>query len=169
MERQSVFITSLVAIISIAVFLMILKFISKKQKIDLGLETQINISYSIWVSAYLLSFVFFLKVALSLIENAIETLINSKTDENTFLAIMEKITVFIGFTFIFTFFSYYLISFLIKIFLGKREIKTEIESNNIGFFIINGFAFILFTYSIVSVFEHFLSWFSPIVTTPFYH
>lgn len=169
MDKQSVFFTSLVAIISIAVFLMILKFISKKQKIDLGLEPQINISYSIWVSSYLISFVFFLKVALEHIENAIETLINSRIDENTFLAVMEKITIFIGFTFIFTFFSYYLISFLIKIFLGKREIKTEIESNNIGFFIINGIAYILFTYSIISVFEQFLSWFSPIVTTPFYH
>jgi hypothetical protein len=169
MDKQSIFFTGLVAIIAIALLLLVVQFISKRQKINLGLDSQINLSYSIWINTLMISFVLFLKVALELIENSIETIISSKTIDNTFLAVMEKISIFVGFTFLFTFFSYYLINFIIKIFLGNRQINIEIKNNNIGYFIINGLSLILFTYSILNIFEHFLRWFSPVVSTPFYH
>ncbi len=169
MNKQSIFFTILTAFIAIALMLIIIQFISKKQKINSLLESQINTSYSIWVSSIMISFVTYLKVALDLIENAIETIIFSKTINYTFIAIMEKISIFIGFTFLFTFFSYYLINLIIKIFLGKRELNMEIGNNNIGFFMVNGISLILFTCSIINLFEHFLRWFSPIFETPFYH
>jgi hypothetical protein len=165
MDKQSIFFTGLVAIIAIAILLIIIQFISKRQKINLGLDSQINLSYSIWLSALMISFVLFLKVALELIENSIETIIYSKTIDNTFLAVMEKISVFVGFTF----FSYYLITVIMRMFFGKRKLNIEIKNNNIGYFIINGLSLILFTYSILNIFEHFLRWFSPVVSTPFYH
>lgn len=169
MNKQSIFFTILVAIISIAIMLNILQFISKRQKINLGLESQINRAYTIWMGTIMVSFVLFLKVALELIENSIEVIIYSETIEDTFLAVMEKISIFVGFTFSFTFVSYYLITIIMKMFSGNRQLKIEIENNNIGYFCINGVSLILFTYSILNIFEHFLRWFSPVVSTPFYH
>ena len=169
MDKQSIFFTSLVAIIAIAIMLLMVQFISKRQKINLGLEPQINLSYSIWISTIMFTFVLFLKVALELIENSIETIIYSETIDNTFLAVMEKISVFVGFTFFITFFSYYLITIIMRMFFGNKQLNVEIENNNIGYFSINGISLILFTYSILDLFEHFLRWFSPVVSTPFYH
>lgn len=169
MNKQSIFFSIIVAIVSIAIFLIFLKILSKWRKINLVLDRQINLSYSIWICSFLISFVLFLKIALELIENSIETIIYSKTTDDAFLAVMERITIFIGFTFLFTFFSYYLINIIIKIFSGDRQINLEIENNNFGYFIIEGICFILFVYSILNLFEHFLRWFSPFVGSPFYH
>lgn len=169
MDKQSIFFTGLVAIIAIAIMLLIVQFISKRQKINLELEPQINLSYSIWISTIMISFVLFLKVALELIENSIETIIYSKIIDNTFLAVMEKISIFVGFTFFITFFSYYLTSMIMRMLFGNRQLNVEIENNNIGYFIINGISIILFTYSILNNFEHFLRWFVIKVETPFYH
>ena len=169
MNKQSIFFTILVAIISVAILLIILQFISKRQKINLGLEPQINLSYSIWISTIIISFAIFLKVALELIENSIEIIIHSNTIDNTFLAVIEKISIFIGFTFLFTYISYYLITIIMKMFSGNRNLNVEIDNNNIGYFIVKGVSLILFTFSILSIFEHFLKWFSPVVETPFYH
>jgi hypothetical protein len=169
MDKQSIFFTGLIAIIAIAIMLLIIQFISKRHKINLGLEPRINQSYSIWISTIMISFVLFLKVALELIENSIETIIYSKTINNTFLAIMEKTSIFVGFTFFITFFSYYLITIIMRMFSGNRKLNIEIDNNNIGYFIINGLCIILFTYSILNIFEHFLRWFTPVVNTPFYH
>ena len=169
MNEQSIFFTILTGLIALAVMLIIIQIISKRLGINSLFETQINISNSIWVSSIMISFVTFLKSALDLVENAIETIIFSKTINNTFIAVIEKISIFIGFTFVFTFLSYYLISFITRIFIGKKDLKNELEKNNVGYFVISGFCLILFTYLIVNLFEHFLRWFSPIVETPFYH
>lgn len=169
MDKQSIFFSGLIAIISLAVMLIVLQYISKRQKISLGLESHINISYAIWISAILISYTFFLKITLDLIENAIEIIINSKTIENTFLAAIEKISIFIGFTFLFTFLSYLITNSILKIFLGSRKLEQEITKNNIGYFLIFGICLLLFTYSIINGFEHFLRWFMPVVTTQIYH
>ena len=49
-----------------------------------------------------LPFFLLLKVSLEMIENSIEVLIYSATSENTFLAVMEKILVYVGLSFVFS-------------------------------------------------------------------
>lgn len=106
---------------------------------------------------------------MELIENSIEIIINSKTIEYTFLTSMQKITIFIGFTFFFTFISYFIAEKILQLSFGKRLDSIEIEKENIGYYLLKGFLLILFTFSLITIFEHFLKWFIPTVDTPFYH
>ncbi|WP_343591601.1 hypothetical protein, partial [Flavobacterium sp.] len=108
MDKQSLFFTCLVAIVSTLLMLMSLQFLAKKLNIKSEEQEKIKISYTIWYVSILISYFLFLKVALELIENSIEIIINSKTIEYTFLTSMQKITIFIGFTFFFTFISYFI-------------------------------------------------------------
>ena len=169
MDKQSLFFTSIVAIVSISLMLMAIQFLSKKLKIKTELGEKLNFSYSIWFGSLLISFILFLKVALELVENSIELLIADNSINNTFIAVMEKIAIFTGFTFIFTFVSYYIVDTILTFSLGKRVDSIEIEKDNVGYYIIKGLVLLTMVFSIVTVFEHFLRWFSPSVATPFYH
>lgn len=169
MDKQSIFFTYLVAIIATALMFMAIQFIAKKLNIKPESEQKINSSYAIWLTSIMITFFMFLKVALDLIENSIELIIYSKTIENTFFAVMQKIAIFTGFTFIFTFLSYFIVNNLLKLTIGNRIDNIEMEKGNIGYFIIKGAALILLVFSIISIFEHFLRWFMPTIDTPFYH
>ena len=169
MDKQSLFFTSIVAIVATALILMILQFLAKKFKIKTETEQTFNISYSIWISSILITFFLYLKVALELIENSIEIIIYSKTIENTFLAVMEKISVFAGFTYLFTFISYYIVHSLLKLSFGNREDSIEMEKDNKGYFLTKGVVLILLVFSLQTIFEHFLGWFTIKIDTPFYH
>lgn len=169
MDKQSLFFTALVGVVATALMLMTVQFLAKRLNIKPENEQKINVSYSIWVASIMIVFFMFLKIALELIENSIELIIHSKTIDNTFLAVMEKIAIFTGFTFLFTFLAYYIIHNISKLLMGNRVDSIEIEKENIGYFIFKGILLILLVFSVTIIFQHFLGWFMPVVETPFYH
>ena len=169
MNKQSLFFTCLVAVVATSLMIMALQFLTKKLKIKPEVEENINTSYTIWSTSIFIAFFIFLKIALEQTENAIEVIIYSKTIENTFLEVMQRIAIFIGFTFFFTFLSYYVVNAIFKLSLGNRIDSYEIDKNNIGYFIIKGVVLILMVFSLITIFEHFLRWFAPVTNTPFFH
>ncbi|HKO78238.1 MAG TPA: hypothetical protein VJU52_13560 [Flavobacterium sp.] len=169
MDQQSLFFTSIVAIVATALMLMLIQFLAKKQNIKSEKEQKISISYSIWIASIMIAFFMLLKVALGFIENSIEVLIYSKTIDNVFIAVMQKIAIFSGFTFLITFLAYYTVHIILSITIGKRNDSLEIERENIGYFIFKGIILILLVFSLITIFEHFLGWFTIKVDTPFYH
>ncbi|MGH2664860.1 hypothetical protein [Flavobacterium sp.] len=169
MNKQSLFFTCLVAVVATALILMLLQFLIKKQNIKSEAGEKINTSFAIWFSSILITFYMFLKVALDQTENAIEIIISSKTIDDTFIQVMQRISVYTGFTFIFTFLSYYIAHNLLKLTMGDRIDSLEIGKDNKGYFIIKGVVLITLVFSIINIFEHFLHWFAPVVDTPFYH
>ena len=169
MDKQSLFFTSVVAIVSTALMFTAIHFFAKKQNIKSEAEQKISISFSIWISSIMVAFFMFLKVALELIENSIELIIYSKTIETTFMSVMEKIIIFIGFTFMFTFFSYFIVHNLLKLSIGNRVESIEMEKDNKGYFIIKAIILVMLVFSLMSIFQDFLGWFVIKVETPFYH
>ena len=169
MNKQSIFFTCIVAIVAFALMLMLIQFLAAKLKVKPKTDDVINMSYSIWVGSLLVSFSIFLKIALDLTENAIEIIIYSKTINNTFVAVMEKIAIFTGFSFLFTFLAYYTITQILNLLTGNRSDSIEMEKNNFGYFTIKGLTLVMLTLSLSTIFEHFLRWFMPAVGTPFYH
>ncbi len=169
MDKQSLFFTSIVGIVAIALMLIAIQFLAKRLKIQTNTEQKINTSYSIWFGSLLLSFILFLKVALELVENSIELIIADKSINNTFVAVMEQIAIFTGFSFLFTFLAYYIVHVIIKFSIGNRNDSIEIEKDNVGYFIIKGLVLLTLVFSLITIFEHFLRWFAPAVETPFYH
>ena len=170
MNQQSLFFTVLVAIIATVLMLMAIQFLVKKQKIQSTSNDQsISISYSIWYISLLIPFFLYLKIALSILENSIEILISPKCPENAFFGVMQRIAINVGFTFLFTFLFYYIIGSILKITLGNRNDSVEIENNNIGYLLIKGVLLVFTALATLLVFEHFLTWFSPIIDAPFYH
>jgi len=169
MNKQSLFFTCLVAIVAIALMIMALQFLTKKLNIKPEVEDKINTSYAIWSTSIFITFFMFLKVALEQTENAIEVIIYSKTIDNTFIEVMQKIVIFIGFTFFFTFLSYYVVNAITKITFGNKVDSIEIERDNKGYFIMKGSILLLLVFSLITIFEHFLRWFAPAVNTPFFH
>ena len=169
MNKQSLLFTGVVAIIAISLMLMAIQIFAKKLKIKPESDQKINISYSFWFGSLLISFILILKTALDLLENSIELIIYSKTIDNVFIAIMEKISIFIGFSFLFTFLAYLIVQYILKFSIGSRVDEIEIEKDNIGYYLIKGLLLIFLVISLASIFEHFLRWFMPIVETPFYH
>ena len=169
MNKQSLFFTCLVAVFATVLVLMVIQFLTKRQNIKSETEEKINISYTIWVSSLLIAFFIFLKVALEATENAIEIIINPKCPENAFSGVMQRIAINVGFTFMFTFLSYFIVHNVLKLTMGNRINSIEIEIDNRGYFIIKGIVLILLALSLTTIFEHFLQWFAPVVDTPFYH
>lgn len=169
MDKQSIFFSCLTAILSTTLMLMIIQYLGKKQNIIIEKEQKINISYSIWLTSFMVAFFILLKVSIEMIENSIELIINSISTDNAFIEVMQKISIFIGFTFVFTFLSYYLVHNVLKLTTGNRIDSIEIQKDNYGYFIIKGLTLIFFVLSIITLFEHFLSWFLPTIETPFYH
>ena len=169
MNKQSLFFTCLVAVVATVLMLIVIQFLTKKQNIKSETEEKINTSYAIWLSSILVTFFMFLRIALDQTENAIEVIIYSKTIDDTFVQVMQKIAIYTGFTFLFTFISYYIVHNVLKLTLGNRIDSLEIEKDNRSYFIIKGVLLILLVFCLVNIFEHFLRWFAPVVDTPFYH
>jgi len=170
MDKQSIFFTVLVAVIATVLMLMGIQFLAKKQKIQTSSNEQgIPLSVTIWNISILIPFFLYLKTALIILENTIEILISPKCPENAFLGVMQRIAIYIGFTFLFTFLTYYIIGTILKITLGKRIDSIEVENNNYGYFLIKGVLMVFISFALISVFEHLINWFAPIVDTPFYH
>jgi hypothetical protein len=169
MNKQSLFFTCLVAVFSTALMIMALEFLTKKLNIKKETEDKINTSYTIWATSFFITFFMFLKVALEQTENAIEVIIYSQEINNTFMEVMQRIVIFIGFTFFFTFLAYFITNLVFKFSYGNKIDSYEIERNNTGYFIIKGTVLFLLVVSLMSVFEHFLRWFAPTINTPFFH
>ncbi|MFC6095163.1 hypothetical protein ACFPVY_00770 [Flavobacterium qiangtangense] len=169
MNKQSLFFTVIVAIVAFIIMLLAIQYLTKKMNIKNDSSQKVNTSFSIWVSSLLVSFFIFLKIALEQVENSIEIIIKSESIDNTFFSVMQKITIFMGFTFLYTFLCYYLIDKSLQFVLGKRINNIEIEKENVGYFLIKGISLLLFVYSVSFIFEHFLKWFMPVVEMPFYH
>lgn len=168
MNKQSLFFTALIAVISTILFLFLLQILGKKMKVNSQDENKLNLSYSIWFVSILISFFLLLKIALEQIENSIEIIIFSKTIENTFMSVMEKVILNIGFTFLIVLILYLINNFIFKIIDTTKNDTIEIENNNFNHFILKGFVLIFLTFAISTVFNHFLQWFTPTVDTIFY-
>lgn len=170
MNKQSLFFTGLVAIIATALMLLVLQYIVKRKNIRENNEEQVlSISYSIWFVSFLIPFFLYLKISLIVLENYIEILINPKCLEDAFLGVAKRISILIGFTFLFTFAIYYIVNNISKITLGNRKDKIEIENNNKGYFVIKGVLMIFISFLTLTVFEHLLLLFSPVIDLPFYY
>ena len=169
MNKQSLFFTVLVAIIATVLMLMAIQLLAKRQKIQSITEQKVILSYSVWFLSLLIPFFLYLKVALELLENTIEILINPKSPENAFFGTIQRIAIYIGFVFVFTFLTNFISRFLLKLTTGNKIESIEIENDNVGYFIIKGFLMVFLVFSILTIFEHFLNWFTPIIETPFYH
>lgn len=168
MNKQSLFFTFLVALVATFLMFMIIQYLSKKWNFKHDKEGKVNLSYVIWLLSIIIPFFTLLKVALNQVESAIEIIIFSNSIENTFFEVMQKIAIFIGFTFIASFMSYYVVTSMMKLFYGNIKDSQEIENNNIGLFIIKLVLAFLLVFSLLNVFEHFLQWFAPVVDLPFY-
>lgn len=168
MNKQSLFFPFLVAIVAIVIMFQLIQFIAKRKNIKSQNSDKTSISYTIWFGTFLISFTLYLKIAIQQIESSIEYLIYANEIENTFLAVMEKISIFIGFTFVATFLTYYLMTFFINILFGKRIESHEIENENYGYFLTKGLAVIAIVVVTTPLFEHLLMWFLPKIETPFY-
>lgn len=170
MDKQSIFFTVLVAVIATVLMLMAIQFLAKKQKIQTSNNDQsIPLSLTVWNISLLIPFFLYLRTALLILENTIEILISPKCPENAFLGIIQRIAIYIGFTFLFTFLTYYIIGTILKITLGKRIDSIEVENNNYGYFLIKSILMVFISFALLTVFEHLLNWFVPIIDTPFYH
>jgi len=169
MNKQSLFFTCLVAVVATALMIIAVQYLTKKLNIKTETEDKINASYAIWCTSIFTSFFMFLKVALEQTENAIEVIIYSKTIDNTFMEVMQRIVIFSGFTFFFTFLSYFIVNAIFKIAFGNKVDSFEIDRNNFGYFIIKGAVLLLLVFSLITIFEHFLRWFAPATNTPFFH
>lgn len=168
MNKQSLFFTFLVAIITILIAMNLISILAKKRNINI-LNNSINTSLILWYLSILLPFFMLLKVSLEMIENSIEVLIYSAKVENTFLAVMEKILIYIGLSFVFVAIVFLLIEKLFVFSFGKRQDSIEIDNNNYSYFIFKLCLSTLLVYCLLSVYDHFLRWFLPVVETPFYH
>lgn len=168
MNKQSLFFTFLVAIITILIAMNLISILAKKRNINIS-NNSLNTSSTLWYLSILLPFFMLLKVSLEMIENSIEVLIYSATVENTFLAVMEKILIYTGLSFVFVAIVFLLIEKLLFFSFGKRQDSIEINNNNFSYFILKLSLSTLLVYSLLSVYDHFLRWFLPSIETPFYH
>lgn len=169
MDQQSLFFTSIVAICATTLMLIFILYFAKRKNIKIDTNQKVNISYAVWIISIMIAFFLYLKPALELVENSIETIIYSTTIDNTFIAVLQKIMIFTGFTYIFTFLSYFVTDNIAKLLMGNRLETLEMEKENIGFFLIKGILLIGLVFTLTPIFQHFLNWFMPVVNTPFYH
>lgn len=155
----------MVGIVAIALFILVIQFISKK--INYEEEGKLKIAFAVWIGFLTFSFALLLRSCLMATSNAIEVIMGLPKSENA-LQIIEKVALFVGFTFMWFVIVYLIIQFITAILLGKRNDNIEIDRNNYSYYIIKGIFFLTLTFSLLSVFENFLRLFSPIVNTPFY-
>jgi hypothetical protein len=168
MDKQSLFFTVLVGVISLILALGLLQFLTKKTfKSDLFERS--SWSLLLWQFSWLIPFFIFLKPALFATENTIELVIYSVTIQNTFFYSVGKILLYVGLTFLFTFFINKFVSVIDKYFFTRNNLVIELESNNIVYFSFKLLLVIGLSYSFITVFEHLLNWFIPSIETPFYH
>lgn len=168
MDKQSLFFTVLVGVISLILALGLLQFLTKKT-FKSGLFERTSWSLLLWQFSWLIPFFIFLKPALVATENTIEVVIYSVTIQNTFFYSVSKILLYIGFTFLFTFLINKVVSIIDKFFFTRNNQIIEIENNNIVYFLFKLLLVIGLAFSFITVFEHFLNWFIPSIETPFYH
>ena len=166
MNSSNLIITAIVGIIAIAVFVLIIQFFSKR--INFEEEGKLKTAYAVWIVFIITSFSILLNASLKAISNAIEIISGINKSENV-LAIIQRVALFTGFTFIWFAAIYFITRFTTAIILGKKTDSIEIDINNYSYFIVRGIILIAFTFSLLAVFENFLRLFSPIIDTPFYH
>lgn len=168
MNKQSIFFTILVGVISLLLLLGLLQFLAKKTFKNSPFEKP-SWSFLIWQCTWLIPFFIFLKSALEITENTIETVIYSNTIQNTFIYSVGKILLYIGFTFLFTLFVNKIVDVIDKFFFSKNNTTIELENNNVVYFTFKLVLVVGLTFSLLTVFGHFLNWFVPSIETPFYH
>ncbi|MEQ3662464.1 MAG: hypothetical protein ABNG98_03880 [Flavobacterium sp.] len=168
MNKQSLFFTCIVAIASLIIMFFLINLFYKK-RFQVKEETPISNTYLVWIGSLLGTFFLLLKVALEQIENTIEIVIYSPTINNTFFVVMQKIFIFTGFTYFFSFLLYFIVDFTISLTNGMKKEQIEMEQNNTNYFLLKAFLMLALAYSLLDVFEHFLKWFIPVIDTPFYH
>lgn len=167
MNKQSLFFTVLVGVISLILALGLLQMYSNKKLKNVSDKT--TWAFLFWQFSWLIPFFIFLNRALQITENTIETVIYSTTIENTFFYSVGKILLYIGFTFLFTIFINKIVDLVDKFFFSRNDMLIEMENSNMVYFTLKLILIIGLAFSFLTVFEHFLNWFVPSIETPFYH
>lgn len=162
-------ITALTGITAIAVAVLLLQLLTRKLKVAPDEDNRYNRSYSIWVCSLLLSLVLLFNTAVKLLSNAFEVILADKSIKEPLFPIVEKISVFIGFSFLWFVALLVIANLLSRMVFGKRNDRIEIERDNYIYFIIKGMLLFLLVFTMTSVFENFLRLFMPVMETPFYH
>src|SRR5690606_33537682 len=103
MDKQSIFFSILTGIVAIAIMLIAIKALAARMRIRTNSDNGLIFTFGLWASSFIISFLLLVRPALTLRENAIEIIIFAEAINTTFLTVMEKISIFIGFTFIGTF------------------------------------------------------------------
>lgn len=166
MNTPNLIITAIVGIIIFTLFVLAIQFISRK--ISYEEEGKLKTAFAIWIGFLIASFALLINSVLKAISGAIEVILGQPKTDNTLL-IIQKVALFIGFSFIWFAITYFITQFTTSILLGKRTNSIEIDRNNYNYFFIKGIILLSITYAFLSSFENFLRMFSPIVETPFYH
>ncbi len=166
MNTTNLIITATVGIIAIALFVLVIQFLSKK--INYEEEGKLKTAFAVWIGFSITSFAILLSSSLKSISNAIEIIMGTNKEDST-IQVIEKIALFTGFTFMGFVVTFFITQFITAIIFGKRTNSIEIERDNYTYFIIKGMILLALTFSLWTVFENLLRLFSPIVETPFYH
>lgn len=166
MNTPNLIITAITGILSVALFVLLIQFFSRK--INHEQEGKLKAAYGIWTGFLTIGFGILLASSLKSISNALAILLNEAKTEST-LPIIRNAALFTGFTFLWFTGLYFLTRLMAVMLLGKRTDSIEIDRNNYNYFLIKGIIFLAFVFSLLSVFENFLLLFSPVVKTPFYH
>lgn len=167
MNKQSIFFSCLTGVIATAVmFLSIRRQLTKNQ---ISADSNPSTLGALQTVPLLITFFIFLRTGLEQVENTIEILIYDPSIENTFWAVMQKIAIFMGFVFMFTWGFNFITDWLLRLIYGKTDREIEIRNSNIPLFTIRAVCVIFLAYAITPMFQHLLQWFTPVVETPFYH
>lgn len=169
METQNVIITAITGTVAMALVVLLLRLLTNRLQISANDDAKYNVAYAIWMSAVTLSLILFFNVSLRLLSDAFEIILADKAIMQPAYPIIERISVFIGFSFLWFGGLFILSNVLAMIIFGKRSDRLEIEKNNYTYFIFKGFLLSALCYVMLPVFEDFLRLYIPIVTTPFYH
>jgi hypothetical protein len=169
METQNVIITAIAGTVEMALAILLLKLLTNRLQMSANDDAKYNIAYSIWMSAVMLSLILFFNISLRLLSDAFEIILTDKTIMQPAYPIIERISVFVGFSFLWFGGLFILSNVLAMILFGKRSDRLEIENDNYTYFIFKGFLLLALCYIMLPVFEDFLRLYIPIVATPFYH
>lgn len=166
MEIKKTIVLIIIGVISIVISLTVTQLFLKKEKLSSESNGQINLSYGILFSTWIIGFSLLNFKSISTLNEFITVIMKIKTVDFN-MQIFKTSVLFIGILNFWLILCFYTIEVLSTFYLGKRKNKNEIINNNYSYFIIKGLLNIGLIYCLMPIFELFLKGFFPI-ETPFY-
>lgn len=166
MEIKKTIVLIIIGVISIVISLTATQLFLKKEKLSSENNGQINLSYGILFSTWIIGFSLLNFKSISVLNEFITIIMRIKTVDFN-MQIFKISVLFIGILNFWLILCHYTIEVLSAFYLGKRKNKNEIINNNYSYFIIKGLLYLGIIYSLMPIFELLLKAFFPI-DTPFY-